>query len=89
MFDSLKFDDNQTNKVSRLEVYANGHLFKLFEGNYKLKNLKNKIAIGCGVGLTNQDLSHCEAFKDRIIRLTDVGDEMNCSMLVDAEQTYL
>lgn len=29
LFESLKFPNNQTDKVSTLEVYANAHLFKL------------------------------------------------------------
>ena len=33
LFESLKFSDNSTDQVSRLEVYANGHLFKLLEKN--------------------------------------------------------
>jgi hypothetical protein len=29
LFDSLKFPENNSDKVSNLEVYANAHLFKL------------------------------------------------------------
>jgi hypothetical protein len=29
LFDSLKFESNKTENVSRLEIYANAHLFKL------------------------------------------------------------
>ena len=53
-FNSLKFPNNNTDKVSRLEVYANAHLFRL--DNSKKTDLLNRIAIGCGVGINENDL---------------------------------
>ena len=81
-FDSLKFDDNDSDSVSRLEVYANAHLLKVDGENTELSK---RIAVGCGVGLTEEDLEHFAKFAERIVRLTDVGDDNNCSLLIDAE----
>lgn len=53
-FNSLKFPGNTSDKVSRLEVYANAHLFRL--DNSKKTELLNRIAIGCGVGINENDL---------------------------------
>jgi Ca2+-binding EF-hand superfamily protein len=54
LFNSLKFDDNDTGVISRLEIYAKAHLFRL--DNSLRTDLMQKIAIGCGVGLTEDDL---------------------------------
>jgi hypothetical protein len=54
LFNSLKFSDNNTGVISRLEIYANAHLFRI--DNSLRTDLMQKIAIGCGVGLTENDL---------------------------------
>ena len=54
LFNSLKFSDNDTGVISRLEIYAKAHLFRL--DNSLRTDLMQKIAIGCGVGLTENDL---------------------------------
>ena len=54
--DSLQFEHNKhKDQVTRLEVYANGHLFKLFDSSVSGEFL-NRIAIGCGVGISEDDL---------------------------------
>lgn len=55
LFNSLKWEDNFGDTVSRLEVYANGHLFKIDE---PLRGLKERIAFGSGSGLSEADLMH-------------------------------
>jgi len=53
-FRSLQFSHNTTDKISRLEIYANAHLFRL---NSSLRSdLLQRIAVGCGVGLSENDL---------------------------------
>jgi phenylalanyl-tRNA synthetase beta subunit len=54
LFNSLKFSVNESNEVSRLEVYANAHLFQLDAS--KRSDILNRIAIGCGVGINENDL---------------------------------
>lgn len=54
LFKSLKFSNNRTDKVSRLEVYANAHLFRL--DNSKRSDLLTRIAVGCGAGVSKDDL---------------------------------
>lgn len=57
LFVSLKFESNDTENVSRLEIYANAHLFKLDKEARKVnQNLMQRIAIGMGVGVTENDL---------------------------------
>ena len=54
LFESLKFDTNTSDSLSRLEIYANAHLFRLNEA--KRSDLLQRIAIGCGVGINEDDL---------------------------------
>jgi hypothetical protein len=53
-FNSLKFSDNTGEKLSQLEIYANAHLFRLDEA--KRTPLMDRIMIGTGVGLNENDL---------------------------------
>lgn len=53
-FNALKFPDNVSDTVSRLEIYANAHLFRLDEP--KRTELMERIMIGSGVGLNSNDL---------------------------------
>lgn len=86
LFDSLKFEDNDTPYVSHLERYANGHLLDVSDPS---NELNKRIALGCGVGLTEQDMGHFVRFSDRVNRLTERANEVNCALLIDAEQTYM
>ena len=89
LFDSLKFEQNlHKDEVTRLEVYANGHLFKLFDSPVD-KTLLKRIAIGTGVGVSEADLEVCDTFKDRLVRMTTLANERNCLLYVDAEQSYI
>jgi hypothetical protein len=54
LFESLKFADNNGDTITRLEIYANAHLFRL-DGKLRT-GLKERIIIGCGVGLNENDL---------------------------------
>ena len=53
---SLQFEHNTSDKISRLEIYANAHLLRLDGHPENIRNLMKRIAIGCGVGLTENDL---------------------------------
>jgi hypothetical protein len=53
-FNALKFPDNSSDTVSRLEIYANAHLFRLDAS--KRTDLMERIMIGAGVGLSSNDL---------------------------------
>ena len=80
LFDSLKFEDNDTPYVSHLERYANGHLLDVSDPS---NELNKRIALGCGVGLTEQDMGHFVRFSDRVNRLTERANEVNCALLID------
>ena len=54
LFDSLKFENNPSDKITRLEIYANAHLFSLQQ--HGQIDLLKRIAIGCGVGLNENDM---------------------------------
>lgn len=87
LFKSLKFQDNDSENVSRLEVYANAHLFRL---NPELRsNLAKRIAFGCGVGISTEDFSIFEKFSERINTIGKLSHERNCMLYVDAEQTFM
>lgn len=53
-FNALKFPDNTTDKLSRLEIYANAHLFRLDVS--ARTELMERIMISAGVGLNSNDL---------------------------------
>jgi len=59
LFDYLKFENStDTERISRLERYANAHLFRL-DPNEKysaIQSLLRKIALGCGAGVSENDL---------------------------------
>jgi hypothetical protein len=60
LFNHLKFDCNKdSDQLSRLEVYANGHLFRLDSSNSKYDSVRgvlDRIALNCGAGVTENDL---------------------------------
>ena len=57
LFESLKFDSNKSDSVSRLELYANAHLFKIDQEARSInQGLMQRIAIATGVGVTESDL---------------------------------
>jgi len=65
LFDMLKFKDNQSENLSKLEIYANAHLFQLLPENQT--PLLKKIALGCGAGITEQDLLHFSNFAEKVL----------------------
>jgi len=54
LFRSLQFEHNETDSLSRLEIYANAHLLRLDPA--QRTGLLRRIAIGCGVGVSEDDL---------------------------------
>jgi len=60
LFAHLKFKKTEhPDKITPLEVYSNGHLFKLNSEDRKydkVRNVLNKIALNCGAGITESDL---------------------------------
>mmetsp|Transcript_7859 Transcript_7859/g.13176 ORF Transcript_7859/g.13176 Transcript_7859/m.13176 type:complete len:464 (-) Transcript_7859:149-1540(-) len=94
LFQSLQFEDNKGGEtVSRLEIYANGHLFRITppqsEDQKVLEFLRQRIALGTGTGVSEEDLLVFEDFAAKVLHLTTVASERNCSLFVDAEQSYI
>jgi len=83
LFKSLKFANNSTDKVSRLEVYANAHLFRL--DNSKRSDLLTRIAVGCGAGVSEDDLQIFSKFSQRLVSIGKLATQRNCMLYVDAE----
>ena len=85
LFESLKFKDNQGETLSRVERYANAHLFPLYQEH---KNpFLSKMSLQLGV--TPSDLSIFDTFIRRVLDITTLSHEKNCLLYVDAEQSYM
>ena len=80
-YNSLKFKGIKSDALSPLEVYANGHLFRLDPS--KRCNLRHKIAVHCG--MNKSDLDIFEKFAMRLNVIGDLSSERNCLLYVDAE----
>jgi hypothetical protein len=90
LFDSLKFENNKSDSVSRLEIYANAHLFKLDPKDRAVnQGLMQRIAIGTGVGVTEKDLQIFEKFSEQTNEIVELANERNCMLYIDAEQTFM
>lgn len=83
LFNHFKFNDNQTDTLSRLEIYANAHLFRL--DNKLRSGLLRRVAIGCGTGLNDNDWKLFEKFAERLVTICNIAHEKNTSLYVDAE----
>ncbi|TNV83788.1 hypothetical protein FGO68_gene8537 [Halteria grandinella] len=80
---SLKFADNNSDQISRVERYANGHLFPLFSNNPFLKRLQ------LSLGVTQSDQTIFATFIRRVVDITTLSHQRNCLLYVDAEQSYI
>lgn len=83
--EGLKFEDNNTDYISRVERYANGHLFPI----YPEKKFPFLTQIAQQLGVTPSDLTIFDTFIRRIIDITTLSHERNCLLYVDAEQSYM
>lgn len=83
LLQSLKFKDNDGNQVSRLELYANAHLFRLDQDVNA--DFKRRIAVGCGVGLSDEDFAIFNTFAERTMSIGRTAHDRNCLLYVDAE----
>lgn len=81
----LKFEDNTSEMISTLEIYANAHLFQLYPHN-RLPLLQR---IAQAFGATEQDLKHFNTFAGRVLSITELASLRNCLLYVDAEQSYI
>lgn len=69
-----------------MEIYTNAHLLKIDD---PLNDFNKRIALGCGVGLTESDFSDFVRYAERIYRIAHAANEENCSLYIDAEQTFI
>ena len=79
----LQFEDSDS--LTRLERYANGHLFPLFSENKH--PILSKIASYLGV--TPSDMVILDTFNRRVLEITTLSHSRNCLLYVDAEQSYM
>ena len=85
MVGMIKFSNNTSDKISRVERYANGHLFPIFAE--KNNPFLTKVALQLGV--TPADLQTNETFIRRVLDITTLAHQRNCLLYVDAEQSYM
>lgn len=85
LLDQIRFPENKSDSISRLERYANGHLFPIFAE--KRNPFFNRIAGSLGV--TPSDLTIFDTFIRRVIDITSLSHQRNCMLYVDAEQSYM
>jgi hypothetical protein len=82
----LRFSDNTSgDELSRVERYANGHLFPIF--TEKKNPFLTQIAASLGV--TPSDMEIFDAFIRRVVDITTLAHQRNCLLYVDAEQSYM
>lgn len=54
-----------------------------------MSSFKRRIAIGCGVGITDEDLAIFDKFSTRVRSICQTAHEKNCLLYVDAEQSFM
>lgn len=77
----LRFSGNSTDSLSRLERYANGHLFPI----YAEKKNPFLTKISQSLGITPSDMTIFDTFIRRVVDITTLSFERNCLLYVDAE----
>ena len=87
LMSQLRFSDNTTTdgQLSRVERYANGHLFPIF--SEKKNAFLTQIAASLGV--TPSDMEIFDTFIRRVVDITTLAHQRNCLLYVDAEQSYM
>ena len=88
LFNYLKFENStDTERISQLERYANAHLFRLDPtGKYSaIQDLLRKIALGCGAGVSENDLEIYDQFSERVLSIAELAKDRNCLLYIDAE----
>lgn len=84
---TLKFKENNTDEISKMEVYANAHLFRLDKA--QRHPVFEKIALNCGAGVTYEDLEVFDTFATMVNELGDLSYNRNCLLYIDAEQSFM
>lgn len=72
--------------MTAIHRYAGGHLFRMY-GDART-DLEEQIARVCG-GMTDQDFAKLDLFYGRVHQIATLAQERNCSLYVDAEQTFI
>lgn len=83
--ETLRFSDNATDSLSRVERYANGHLFPIYAENKSpfLTQMAHTL------GVTPSDMNIFDTFIRRVVDITTLSYDRNCLLYVDAEQSYM
>lgn len=71
--------------MTAVHRYAGGHLFKLYSPRTALEE---QIAAKCG-DMTEADFAKLDRFQGRVHQLAELAQSKNCSLYVDAEQTFI
>lgn len=71
--------------MTQVQRYAKGHLFSLYDQRTALhEEIAAKLS-----GVTQDDLANFDLFANRIVQLSNFASERNCSLYVDAEQSFI
>lgn len=87
LFNSLQIEDGDG--LSRVDRYANGHLFKLSPKSREVQRVLNKVARGVGANISEDDLEIFSRFSERVGNIVRYADERHCVLYIDAEQSYI
>ena len=71
--------------MTGINRYAGGHLFSLYD---KRTSLEEAIATKLS-DMTPSDFKKLDLYTERTIQLTNYANEKNCSLYVDAEQSFI
>ena len=72
--------------MSNIARYKNGHLFDMYSG--KRSALIEQLGAKLG-GMTAADYANLDLFFGRMKHLSETAKASNCSLYVDAEQTFI
>ena len=82
LFNSLNLDGND--HLSRVERYANGHLFQLSPKSNELKSILFKIACSLDNEIQNDEQIYSK-FSERVNNIVELANKRKCILYIDAE----
>ena len=88
MFDYIRFEDNLSDSLSHLEVYANAHVLRLDDSHpkyMKVKSLLERIQNKFSPEVTKRDMEIYDKFRGNILKIARRAVERGCVLYIDAE----
>ena len=79
-------EGTESKTMTNIARYKNGHLFDMYSG--KRSALIEQLGAKLG-GMTSADYANLDLFYGRMRHLSETAKASNCSLYVDAEQTFI